>query len=191
MTDPRPDPLLPAAGHAATRSWLRRWLGAGAALTLLGAVLLGSAVQSFTADTEALDIEAVDAYDGSTATTWLGAFGLVGVGFGLPFLALTLVLARRLRRDPWREVVSSVGSSTPWWSSVPTYTVTVDGVRVRIAAGMWVVQGPVFDAGDPGDAGDLGGPVTIWVAGTASGRSIPVAPPGGGSVFRGVARRDA
>jgi hypothetical protein len=182
VTDPQPDPLLPAAVHPATRSWLRRWLGAGAALTLLGVVLLGSAVQSFTADTAPLDIEAVDAYDGSTATTWLGAFGLLGVGFGLPFLVLTVMLARRLRRDPWREVVSSVDSSTPWWSSVPTYTVTIDGTPMRIAGGMWVVQGPVFDAGDP---------VTLWVAGSATGRSIPVAPPGGGSVFRGVARHDA
>jgi hypothetical protein len=60
--------------------------------------------------------------------------------------------------------------------------VTVDGVRVPIAGGMWVAQGPVLD---------VDGEVTLWVAGPANGRSVPIAPRGGGRVFRGVARHDA
>jgi hypothetical protein len=176
VTDPHPDPLLPAADYPATRAWLRRWLGSGAALTLLGAVLLAAAVQRFHAE-----VETAEPSQDSTVT-WLGAFGLLGVGVGLPLLVLTSMLWRRLRRDPWREVVTAVATWSSWWSGVPGYTVTVDGARVRIAGGMWVVQGPLFDAG---------GPIALWVAGPATGRSIPVAPRGGGRVFRGVARHDA
>jgi hypothetical protein len=176
VSDASPDPALPAAAHPATRAWLRRWLGSGAALTILGAVLLTITAQRFQAE-----VDAAEPSPDPTAS-WLGAFGLIGVGFGLPFLVLTSMLWRRLRRDPWREVVTGVDSATAWWSSIPSYTVTVDGVRVRIVGGMWVVQGPVFEAGDQ---------VTLWVAGPVSGRSIPVAPRGGRSVFRGVARRDA
>ena len=121
----------------------------------------------------------------SISALWLASAVVVLLGAGLPVLGHTLLMRRRLVREPWREVTAYVGSSARWWEPGRTWHVRIDGTYARVLSGVQPVQDAAFapevSAVRPVD--EPARTVRLWVAGPLEGRRVPVAAPGGRSVL--------
>lgn len=119
----------------------------------------------------------------SGSSLWLLAAALILLGSGVPILLRTLLLRRRLRAHPWREVVAEVGTSSRWWQQWRVWHMRIDGAVAQLRMGMPIVQDPVLAPGETQVPPVHERSVRLWVAGPIEGKRIPIAAPGGRPVL--------
>lgn len=119
----------------------------------------------------------------SGSSLWLVAAALILLGSGVPILLRTLLLRRRLRAHPWREVTADVGTSWRWWQQWRVWHVRIDGDVAQLRMGMPIVQDPVLAPGESQVPPVHERSVRLWAAGPIVGPRIPIAAPGGRPVL--------